>query len=118
MSGLTESASRTALLQMSRAPLAYGRLLLSAHAIMELACRAFHHRIKNGCSVSRCVRVEQLTIGRRRQVLDLLADIGPIESARAYASVLDVLAHLQSKAQAAIAAAAMDTVIHGDSNGC
>jgi hypothetical protein len=118
MSSLTESASRAALLQMARAPLAYGRSLLSARAIVELACRAFNRRITNGCSVSRCVRFEQLIIGRRRQVMDLLADTGPIGSARPYKSVLEMLEHLQSKAQAATAVAAMDTVIHGDTNGC
>lgn len=118
MSNLTETASRTALLQMARAPLAYGRSLLSANAIVELAWRAFHQRITNGCSVSRCLRVEQLIVGRRRQVLDLLANVGPIESARAYTSVLDVLSHLQSNAQAATAAAVMDTVISGGSNEC
>ena len=118
MSSLTESASRTALLMMSRAPLAYGRRLLSAHALMELAWRAFHHHIENDCTVSRCSRVERLIKGRRRQVLELIAHIGPIESARAYTGVLDALAQLQSNAQAATAAAAIDAVVKRNTDEC
>lgn len=115
MSGLTESASRAALLQMARAPLAYGRRLLSAQALLELAWRAFYGRIKNDCSMARCVRVEQLIVGRRLQVLDLLANIGPIETASEYTGVLDALSQLQSNAQAATAATAVDAVIKKES---
>jgi hypothetical protein len=116
MSRLTESASRAALLMMARAPLAYGRRLLNAHALMELAWRAFHHHIKNDCTVSRCSRVERLIKGRRRQVLELIAKVGPIESAMAYTRVLDALAQLHSNAQAATAAAAMDAVVKGNTD--
>lgn len=118
MRSLTESASRAALLQMARAPLAYGRSRLSAHALMELAWRAFHHHIEDDCTVSRCSRIELLIKGRRRQVLELIAKVGPIESAMAYTRVLDALAQLHSNAQAATAAAAMDAVVKGNTDGC
>lgn len=111
MSGMTESATRTALLQMVRAPLSYGRRLLSAEAIHELTWRAFHDFITADCSVARCMRVEHLISGRRCQVLSLLATVGPVETAKAYTGILDALAQLQSNAQATTAAAAMDAVI-------
>lgn len=116
MSSLIESASRAALLQMARAPLAYGRRLLSANALSELARRAVDNRIQSRCSVSRCMRVEKLIMGRRQQVLGLLEIFSPLEPPKSYTGVLDVFTQLQSMAQAASAAAAIDSTIRGDSN--
>lgn len=111
MSALTPQAGRTALLQMARAPLAYGRRVLSARAIEELAWRCFHRHVKKGCSLARCVRVESVVVGRRIQVIDLTAGLGPVETAAAFTGVLDAFSQLQSNAQAAVAAAAMDEII-------
>ena len=106
-------SGRSALLQMSRAPLAYGRRVLSACALEELAWRCFHRHAKTGCGLGRCKRVEAVIRGRRMQVIDLLANLSPVETAAAFTGVLDGFSQLQSGAQAASASAAIGEVLNG-----
>lgn len=116
MSSLTESASRAALLMMSRAPLAYGRRRLSAQAQYEMTWRSFQRFVAANCNAHRFDRMEQLIIGRRRQIMGIPFAPGSMETTQNFKGVLDALDQLQSLVQAAAAEAAMDSVIRGELN--
>ena len=107
-----ESSSRMDLLIMRRASLSFGRYLLRAEAIEELARRASLEYVHVGCGVPRVERVERLVVGRRRQVVQLLVDVMPMEGARHYAPVIDSSAAMVIGLQVAKAAAAMDEVLN------
>ncbi len=109
---LVQIAYRAALLQMARAPLAFGRRVLSARSIEELAWRCFHRHVRNGCSLVRCQRVEAVIRGRRLQIVAFLANLSPAEKAAAFTGVLDGFSELHSRIAAAAAAAAFDEVLH------
>ena len=103
-------------MMMSRAPLAYGRRQMSAQAIYEMTRRSFQSFMTVKCSAHRCDRMKKLISGRSGHFQGMLFAPGSMETAGSYSGVLDALAQLQCRVQAAAAAAAMDSVIQGALN--
>jgi hypothetical protein len=109
---LMQTCTRADLQVMRRASLSYGRWLLNAEAVEELARRATVRFVFVGCGEPRVARVEKIIKGRRRQVIELLVIVMPMEGAKAYAGIIDSVAQMHCAMQAARAAEAMDGVLN------
>lgn len=111
MALITRIAGREALLIMSRAPISMGRTLLAAESIHEMTLRSFSAFIRPGVSLSRCTRMERLIVGRLEQIYGLIRGAGILSISVRYAAAIDAMKQMQAMAQAASAAAAMESVL-------
>lgn len=110
-SHLMEMAGRSALLMTSRMPLAYGRRLLCAMALEELARRAVLRYNAPDCGLLRAQRLERVVSGRALQANGRLLAASPKESALQYAPIINSLLQMHNMTQAAIALASMNQVL-------
>jgi hypothetical protein len=109
---LMQTCTRADLQLMRRASLSHGRQLLSAESVEELAGRANVQFVFVGCGEPRVGRVEKIIKGRRRQVIELLVTVMPMEGAKASAGIIDSIAQMHCAMQSARAAEAMDGVLN------
>ncbi len=108
---MMRDCTRKELMLFRARALSYGRRLISAEALAELARRATVDRVWAGCGERRVQTVCRLIRGRREQVIRLLIDASPVEGASQYIPVIDGLADLHAQMQAAEASEAVTTLL-------
>ena len=95
----------------SRLPLAYGRRLLCAMALEELARRAVLRYNAPEGGLLRAQRLEKVVSGRALQAHGRLLAASPQQSALHCASIINSLSQMHNIAQAAVALASMNEIL-------